>query len=343
LVGFYEISGDERSLALAKRLAAKAGRTSHTHHSLSMYRGIIDLIRVTGDTTFLPPVLDYLAWCRETRSASGGLPESMPTWYEDEGCGLADWIVANLQMFELTGETRYVDDAELTLVNHFFMNQFNTGGFGHLAFSQEIIGGKGWQGWDKKFGSENPGCCSLWGQWGLGQAGRFIITENKDTLYVNLYPSAVIEIPGKSSHLAMTGDFPRMSQVTLKLNTDKPVRYDLALRKPSWAGSMEIRINNEKISPREQGGYLHISRRWKGTTEIGIRFVSGHREVPWPAANPAWVALYDGPLCLGLPADSSSSDVCWSGLQPVGSGWLTHQVQEPAKKRILFKSAPVTR
>ena len=48
----------------------------------------------------------------------------------------------NLQMFELTGETRFVDDAELTLVNHFFMNQFNTGGFGHLAFSQEIIGGK---------------------------------------------------------------------------------------------------------------------------------------------------------------------------------------------------------
>ncbi|MCX6223710.1 MAG: glycoside hydrolase family 127 protein [Bacteroidia bacterium] len=268
---------------------------------------------------------------------------SMQAWYEDEGCGLADWIVVNLMMFELTGETRYIDHAELTLVNHFFMNQFNTRGFGHLAFTQEIVGGKGWQGWDRKFGSENPGCCSLWGQWGLGQAGRFIITQNTDTLYVNLYPSADIEIPDKSSHLTIKSDFPRMSQAAIKLRTGKPIRYDLALRKPAWAESMEILVNSEKITPCEEGGYLHINKRWKGTTEIQIRFISGHRIVPWPAGKPVGVALYDGPLCLGMPADNSSSDVIWSKLEPVGSRWLTHQVKEPVKMRILFHSTPVTR
>ena len=72
----------------------------------------------------------------------------MPQSPQDEGCGLADWIVVNLMMYQATGEERYLDDAEHTLVNHFFANQFHTGGFGHRSFSQEIIGGKNWQGWE---------------------------------------------------------------------------------------------------------------------------------------------------------------------------------------------------
>jgi len=164
LVALYEQGGDRWALDLAKRLAKNAGRTGHTHHSLSLCRGLIDLACVTGDKEYLKKVEDYLAWCRENQTASGGLPEEMPKSEQDEGCGLADWVVVNLMMFQLTGEDRYLDDAEHALVNHFFMNQFHTGGFGHRTFAQEIVGGKCWQGWGGKFGSENPGCCSLWGQ-----------------------------------------------------------------------------------------------------------------------------------------------------------------------------------
>ena len=366
-VRLYENTGQVWTLNLAKRLAIHAGRTSHTHHSLSMYRGIIDLARVSGDTAYLKPVKDYLKWCRENQTVTGGLPEAMPASYEDEGCGLADWIVVNLMMFELTGETRYFDDAEHTLVNHFFMNQFNTGGFGHLSFSQEIVGGKGWQGWEHKYGSENPGCCSLWGQWGLGKVGQFIVTEKPDTIYINLYAAAEIEIPAKYARLCMTSDFPRMSQATVKLRAEKPIRYDLALRKPVWAESMEILVNNKKITPLEKGGYLHITKRWKGTTEVRIRFVSGYRVIPWPVKNPIGVAIFNGPLCLGLADDRAAAGSTWtlvtdqagvlqfdpSGrplvmdstgvkqplLEPVGSRWLTPDTQDPVRRRILFKSS----
>lgn len=366
LVSLYQITHNEPTLELAKRMAIHAGRTAHTHHSLSFCRGVIDLARVTGDTAYLQPVKDYIAWCKESQTADGGLPEAMPVFNQDEGCALADWIVVNLMMFEISGETRFIDDAEKTLVNHFFLNQFNTGGFGHLSFSQEIVGGKTWQGWDGKFGSENPGCCSLWGQWGLGQVGRFLVTEKQDALFVNLFASAKINLPDKYSHLSITGDFPRMSKAEIKLSTDKSVKYDLALRKPAWADSVEILINNKSVRSDEEGGYLHIKRRWHGTSVVQIRFVSGYRIFPWPKNNPVGVAIYDGPLCMGLPCDRANVDAGWilmtddtglpvldtagrpqvsdsagirqTWLEPVGSRWLDPDVREPLRRRILYRS-----
>lgn len=366
LVKFYEYTQKEWAIDLAKRLAGHAGRTPHTHHSLSLYRGLIDLARVTGDMQYLARVEDYMAWCTENLSVSGGLPESMPYSYEDEGCGLADWIMVNLMMFELTGETRYVDAAEHTLVNHFFFNQFNTGGFGHLLFNQDIVGGKGWQGWEAQFGSENPGCCSMWGQWGLAQAGRFLVTEKQDTVCVNIYASATVSLPGKGVELTLSGDFPAMNETEISIQADEPVRFDLALRYPSWADSMLVYLNDRLINCEAKGGYLHIDRRWRKNSRIRIHLANQYRTIHWPVAKPAGVAVFKGPLCLSLPGDRANVNGTWAlvtdsqgnlklnenlqpvvtdstgtlmvPLEPVGSRWLDPDTREPLKRRILFSN-----
>jgi len=150
LVKLYELGGDPWALDLAERIGARAGRTSHTHHSLSLYRGVIDLFRVTGDTRLLDKAADYLKWCRECRIVTGGLPENMPSYYQDEGCALADYLVVNLMMFSATGKDEFLDDAEHVLVNHFFMNQFHTGGFGHRLFGREGMAGLGRPVWERE-------------------------------------------------------------------------------------------------------------------------------------------------------------------------------------------------
>jgi len=60
LVALFELGGDRRALELAERLAAHAGRTPHTHHSLSLCRGLMELARVTGRKEYLEKVEDYL-------------------------------------------------------------------------------------------------------------------------------------------------------------------------------------------------------------------------------------------------------------------------------------------
>ncbi len=371
LVALYEQGGDRWALDLAKRLATNAGRTQHTHHSLSLCRGLVDLARVTGDSEYLKKAENYLAWCRENQTVSGGLPEEMPKSEQDEGCGLADWVVVNLMMFQLTGDDRYVGDAEHTLVNHLFMNQFRTGGFGHRSFSQKIVGGKQWQGWGGKFGSENPGCCSLWGQWALGQVARFIVTESGNTVSVNLYPSAEITLPNRGVRLQISSDFPRMTKVRIRVECEKPQEFTLALRTPEWAQSFHL--FTEKDRPNDlgapgvdiTGGPVRLSRRWKGAAEVDIDIAHAVRADALPPGGMRLAAIFDGPLCMGLSSSMANVDLPWAvkldaagkpaldaagrpqvvdpsskttkPLEPINSRWLTPDEKDPARWRILFQ------
>jgi hypothetical protein len=366
LVALYELGGDGWALTLAERLAQHFGRTSHTHHTLSLCRGLIDLAHATKKHEYLETVKDYLAWCKQHQSVTGGLPEVMPESYQDEGCALADWIVVNLMMYEATGEERYVDDAEHTLVNHFFMNQFHTGGFGHLLFKQQIVGGKGWQGWEGRFGSENPGCCSLWGQWALGQVGRFIVTQSDDTIFVNLYPAAAITLPDRSLRLEISGDFPRMNKVRVRVSCQKPRSFTLALRVPRWANDMRVHCNGTVAEKPTSGQPLRITRTWRYSTTIDIEFATEMRTVPWPTGQAQGVALFDGPLCYGLASDVADVNLPWAllvdgsgrpcldskgrpqvtepsgrivnALEPISARWLEPDVKNPIRRRVLFQT-----
>ena len=366
LVALFVQGGDRWALEAAESIAAHAGRTSHTHHSLSLCRGLVDLASATGNPEYLAKAEDYLAWCRENRSVTGGLPEAMPVSEQDEGCGLADWIVVNLMMAQATGEDRYIDDAETTLVNHFFMNQFHTGGFGHLSFAQDVVGGKMWQGWGGRFGSENPGCCSIWGAWALGQAGRFIVTENDDAVFVNLYADAVVALPDKGVRLEVSGDFPRMSQAKIRVAVNPgPRRLTLALRVPAWAEAAEVTCGGKLVTVPVSGRRLLVRREWKGETDVEIALRASPRVVPWPPDRPVGVAVFDGPLCLGLPSDAGDVSLAWavlvdaagrpqldaagrplisdphgrvqSPLEPVSARWLLPDVKDPIRRRVLFQ------
>ncbi len=364
LVALYEIGGDRWALDLARRIAVRVGRTPHTHHSLSMIRGVIDLYRTTGEKTFLERAEDYLGYCRESRIVSGGLPEEMPRSEQDEGCALADYVVVNLMMFEATGRPAYLEDAERTLVNHFFMNQFHTGGFGHRQFAPDVIGGKKWQGWEGRFGSENPGCCSLWGCWALGQAASFIVTRAGGAVDVNLYPSASILLPDLSARLDMESDFPRMSKVALTVHGDKAAKYAIRLRLPAWAHGSAAKLNGKDAGAAAADGRIVLAREWRSGDRLDIAFGGGLRLVSWPDEKAATAAVFDGPLCLSLSgaaadvdrfqrllitpqgtlllsadgkpqaADEKGGTV--SLFKPIAEDWLSPDVKNPNRLRILF-------
>jgi DUF1680 family protein len=372
LVRLYTLGGATWAIDLARKAAALTGRTPHTHPSLSMYRGVIDLSRVDGDHALLSRVEDYLKWCRENRNVSGGLPEIMPRSEEDEGCALADYVVINLMMFQATGEDSYLDDAERTLVNHFFMNQFHTGGFGHRRFAPDIIGGKQWQGWDGRFGSENPGCCSMWGEWALGQAGAYIITREGDAIDVNLYPCTSIDIPDLGARVEIESDFPRTSHAVVTVHCDKPLKSVLRLRVPAWASGADAKLNGEPGAGRFRSGRIVIDRRWRSGDRVEIAFAGSFRLVHWPDTGSKTVGLYDGPLCLGLSSADADVDAfdrilvkpgeggaaepaltaegkaqaadgaghVVTALRPIAEDWLSPDVKNPHRLRVLFVPWP---
>jgi rhamnogalacturonyl hydrolase YesR len=365
LVLLHEYGGDAWALDLAKKAAERTGRTAHAHHSLSMYRGVLELYRVTGDKKLLDHVDDYLRWLKEVRIATGGFPESIPEWNEDEGCALADDVVVNLMMYQATGRDAYLDDAENTLVNHFFMNQFHTGGFGHRAFASDIVGGKQWQGWGGQFGSENPGCCSLWGQWGLGQAGQYIVTRSGRAVDVNLYPEAVVDLPDLAGRIEIAGDFPRMRRADLTVRLDGPEAFAVRLRVPRWAEGATVTLNGKEYVRPTLDGRIVIDRKWRSGDRIGIVFKGGMRLVPWPKPDSETVAVFDGPLCLAISSADTNIDIVnrvlitadgkialspegepraldgagimVTGFRPIAEDWLSPNLKSPNRLRILFR------
>ncbi len=364
LVLLYRYGGDPWALDLAKKAAALMGRTAHAHHSLSMYRGVLDLYAVTGDRALLDRVEDYLRWLRELRIVTGGFSESLPSYNEDEGCALADYVVVNLMMFQATGKDLYIEDAEHTLVNHFFMNQFSTGGFGHRAYAPDIVGGKQWQGWEGAFGSENPGCCSIWGPWGLGQAGQFIVTRDGRAVEVNLYPEASIELPDLAARIEIAGDFPRMSRAELAVRCDRPEKFALRLRVPGWAAGTTVTLNGKEFPATTTGGRIVIDRKWRSGDRIGLVFKGGMRIVPWPKSDSETVAVFNGPLCLGISSADVNIDVldkvllndkgglllspegqpraadgrgnAAAAFRPIADDWLSPNIKVPNRLRVLF-------
>ncbi len=369
LVRLYRVDRTAEVLELSKRIAAKMGIHKHTHHALSAYRGVIELYDLTGDEVYLEQTERYLDYIKQSGIASGGIPELLPFTgteeaAQDEGCALADYIVVNLMMFVRTGEDRFLETADNTLVNHFFMNQFHTGGFGHRRYRHDVVGDKVFQGWEGRFGSENPGCCSMWGQWALGQVGQYIVTRLDGRLEVNLYADAQIDIPEDDMHLVMKGDFPRQRTTQITIYTKHPKNKQISLRVPAWANDAVVRVNGKAVKHGLMGGRVLLDRKWRAGDEIEILFAGGVRLVSLANVKQDAVAIFDGPQCLGLFGDSTmlvgriavavdgggapvldgngfpvvlsdNKPAEWA-LRPIADEWLHPNVKTPNHIKILF-------
>lgn len=364
LVKLYQLGNDHDALKLARRIAERLGKNTHTHHSLSAYRGLLDLYVATGNEHYLQKTKDYLEFIKENRIVTGGVPELLPASEQDEGCALADYVIINLSMFSLTGQDGYLDEAEKTLVNHFFMNQFHTGGFGHRSYGNEIVGGKIWQGWNGQYGSENPGCCSLWGQWALGQVAQYECTEYHDAIEINLYAEAVVNFPDKDITVKIKSDFPKMKKASITILTNKPQTAQLSLRIPAWSGLPLITVNGKKIKEEPVKGRVVLKQKWNTGDVIEISFTDHFRLVPWPDANSSRVAIFKGPLCLSLSSGETNIDntvevaIDKTGrlilgpnnepqlymnkklmdlkLRPIADDWISGDVKNPHRLRVLF-------
>ena len=184
------------------------------------------------------------------------------------------------------------------------------------------------------------------------------MTQSPDTVSVNLYPSAEITIPERGVRLQITSDFPRMTKARIRVECEKPQTFTLALRVPPWAQSMVMRSAGGGTNMSDTNRRALLLRSWKGVSTVDVEFVTKVRTVPWPLKNPKGVAVFDGPLCLGLSSSDAKIDLPWavqvdaSGrpqaiepsshttkpLKPINAQWLTPDEKDPARWRILFQT-----
>lgn len=260
LLMLYDESGSKKHLDAARAIVPLIPSFGqyHSHSYLNTLTGLGMLYERTGEPELLDR-LKYAYWqeiVAHSRPVDGGVPEFYPDDARTEGCSVVDWLRLNLQMWRITKEAVYLDEAERTWLNALNFHQTPIGAFGHAHLTSD--------GYESTY-SESWWCCIMHGLFAYADLARHIAAATESDLWVNFYTPAStrLDVAGRPVDLKIETSYPADGSIKVNLNTDRPRTFTLHLRIPEWADSWQARVNSEKVSQPARYGTLSIERSWQ--------------------------------------------------------------------------------
>jgi DUF1680 family protein len=304
----WRATSDSRYLETARQIVPllEPRGVQHTHGYLTTLRGYLMLYESTGDPEILALAeklygdlitsSDYLIY--------GGVLEYFGMKYDrDEGCSEADFLRLSLQLWQATGNLDYLERAERCLLNIFYAGQFETGDFGHRRFDETGYipaqgAGRAW--W----------CCTMHGHRALADVLRQAVTRDGQRTMIHLYLEGQWSGGGTTLTLARPGATdPSAPVFRITVDAAPGGNSAIALRQPSWAKDIRLRVNGAEQSPTLRDGYLTLERAWKSGDVIEVDWTYAVRlqlrdgSLIQPAdltEQPVQAALFHGPWLLSV-------------------------------------------
>jgi len=235
----------------------------------------LDLYRATGAQKYLDAAMGAWDLYHDNWEHIGGSlainegtflyePKSYYLRHETgELCGNSFWMKLN-QRFHLLypEEEEYVNEIEKSIYNVAIANQYGPEGIRYFA---KLV--------DRKYGDHSPNshhcmntCCEGQGTRVFGSLPEYIYSVAEDGIYVDLYAASEIKysLQNQVMSLKMSTLFPYDSKVEMAVGNDRPMKYKIRIRMPSWAsGKMSVMINGREAGSGKPGTYLVIDREWK--------------------------------------------------------------------------------
>jgi DUF1680 family protein len=278
------------------------------YEMLSCLVGALEFYRTTGDARLLEASLRawqdivdnrlYLtgtASYREVFHGAGDLPNVNDV---GETCVTVTWLQFNTQLLRLTGQARFADELEKTVLNHLFGAQQRSGrGWGYYV---QLEGTKPYRA------VLDGHCCLSSGPRGIALIPTFAVTVDGDGAVVNLYETcaATLTLPdGRAVRFDVDTRYPGGEEVRLDVAPAAAGEFAVKLRIPPWCVGASARVNGEPVGlARGPDGYAAIRRVWRPGDRIVLRLPSGPRVVCGERSNEGRVAVLHGPLVLAADA-----------------------------------------
>ncbi len=282
-------------------------------YEITAFEAYLDLYRITGDMKYLQAVLNAWEMLRDKWEMPGGswaLCERRrypPKSYQlgarsrsGELCCAVFWVKLNQRLHLLFPENEtFVNEIEKSIYSAGIGNQVKDKGIGYHT----ILEGKK----DEPVSPPQGTCCEGQGARLYGSLPEYLYSLSPTGIYVDIYtPSEISWRQGNALlKLATITRLPEAGDVTLKVETQAPVTFNLSLRIPSWAmGAAEIRLNGKPLQAGIPGSYCHIEREWKPGDQISFSLAMGLRMNRYEGYDqvPGYsrYSLEYGPLLLGL-------------------------------------------
>lgn len=268
----YECTSDERYLKTVETAWAKI-RTNHTF--------------VTGGPWGIKT--DYNA----NRECFAYRPDFEPEHADVETCSTTTWIQMNLRLLELTGESKYVAEAEKAFFNALIAAQYPEG----INWCYYTKADAGSQPYEAKIT-----CCASSGPRALEVFARHLIGEADGALSLaSLVPcrAELSETFGRAK-IRIEGSYPVAPSAVIRFEEAPGKTFPVEFRAPAGAQVAEVRINGKSVEAVPNGrGFHRVSRSWKTGDEITVKFaylLASHIEQPKKGSD--WVAFTYGPWAL---------------------------------------------
>ena len=304
----------------------------HAVRAMYLYAGAADIAAETGDVE-ITNALDALWQNVEKRLyITGGVGpsghnEGFTQDYElpnfsayAETCASIGLIFWAHRMFLLKGESRFVDVLETALYNGALSGISLEG---TDFFYQNPLASRGGRHRHAWFGCA---CCPPNIARLLGSLGQYIYAIDDNDLWVNLYVGGNAETTianGVSLRITQDTDYPWSGDVKININPEKPAKFNLNLRIPSWCNNFAVNVNNESINVKNiNNGYLSIEREWQTNDIVELQLdMSVDRIYAHPNVrdNLGRSALRRGPLVYCFE-DVDNPDGAFETLSLIGNG-----------------------
>lgn len=186
----------------------------------------------------------------------------------NETCNTYNMLKMSRKLFMITGDKKYADYYENTLINAILSSQDPATGM--TMYFQPMA-----NGYFKVYGTEFDKfwCCTGTGMENFTKLGDSIYFQEEEGIVVNLYLSSEIRDDRFGMTIQQKANLPGNDTVRFVVSCQEKVHSTLKLRIPDWAFGMCIKINGEEVNYNAEGGYIVLNREWVYGDVIEVQFI----------------------------------------------------------------------
>ena len=359
LVRLYRITSDKKYLDLSKFLIDCRGKkidkdrqywqdhapltqqkeaVGHAVRAGYLYSGVADVAALTGNKEYIAAI-DSI-WENVVSKKfylNGGIGargdgERFGDNYElpnkdayNETCAAIANVYWNFRMFELHGESKYIDVLERSLYNN-------------------VLSGVSLDG--KNFFYPNPlaadgtytrqpwfdcSCCPTNMCRFISSVTGYIYAQKGNEVFVNLFigSSTNVKMGKQTIAISQASNYPWDGAINFSVNPKQSTKFALRLRIPGWVNNQPVpsnlysylnpskstytlKVNGKEMAATIENGYAVIAREWKKGDKVTynlpmtIQRVTANEKV---AADRGMVALERGPILFCVESKDNNFDV----------------------------------
>lgn len=252
------------------------------YEMLSCYDGLLELFKVTKDTTYLKAVENAVQDIIRTEINIVGSGSAMecfyhgtehqtePTYHTMETCFTFSWMKLCLNLLKYNKNSFLADQIEKTAYNAMLAALKKDGSEFAKYTSLEGYREEG----EQQCGMD-INCCNANGPRGLLLIPEWSIMTDNNQIFINGYETAQYRVTLSSKEIVdiqIISEYPLNGDVKIRFSTASKTKFDLQLRIPSWTDKTVIKSGIQKPDTITSPGYFRLSTCCNTNDSVNVEF-----------------------------------------------------------------------